>query len=654
MIALYANDLRDVLVDGANSWQRLFTQKFVVMYYYKEIIKYSSYSRKRKFINRRIDMQIEPKIMSQVKSILGEFGNKYLTSKGSLKRNNVINDLDKFDHVLMTKLFKDPLIHKNYVEKIADAEVFKLNQFVEMFEYKNFWEDSYTKFTNKIGLTANGKFIDESADVVLDFPFKDTVLKAGMTKEDLDKDESADEPLLNEIIAKPEIDELLEPKIFVNATKYDQENLDGAPVDNFEDNNLIIKGNNLIALHSLKQQYAGKVKLIYLDVPYNTGNDSFGYNDKFNHSAWLTFLKNRLEISYELLSDSGSIFVQLDDHEVKYLGVLLDEIFGRDNFVELITIVNNPRGRDYGGIANMHEFLFAYKKSPNTVLNPIVDSQKKFPYKDKFGPYEIRELRNRNTAFNSDNRPNLFYPIFADPNSADENNFYEVSEIESEQFSIEILPKKSSGIQTVWRWGKAKLSDNKGKNVVARPMKDGCPAKEKYLTVQALSKKVNPDTNQVYGISVMCQYVGVSRAAYYKWLHRKVNAHELENEAILAHIIKREESKNYIFGVRTMTTYINEETPYHVSEGRVRRIMRRNGIQSSIRAAKHDRKQEKKDHIYANKLLNEDGSHDFKPEQPNMTWVTDCSELKFGPDQKQRLRVSAIKDLCDRSIIAWE
>ncbi|MCT3066531.1 IS3 family transposase [Lactiplantibacillus pentosus] len=183
--------------------------------------------------------------------------------------------------------------------------------------------------------------------------------------------------------------------------------------------------------------------------------------------------------------------------------------------------------------------------------------------------------------------------------------------------------------------------------------KDGCPAKEKYLTVQALSKKVNPDTNQVYGISFMCQYVGVSRAAYYKWLHRKVNAHELENEAILAYIVKREESKNYIFVVRTMTTYINKETPYHVSEGRVRRIMRRNGIQSSIRASKHDRKQERKDHIYANKLLNEDGSHDFKPEQPNMTWVTDCSELKFGPDQKQRLRVSAIKDLCDRSIIAW-
>lgn len=190
--------------------------------------------------------------MSQVKSLLGEFGNKYLTSEGPLKRNNVINDLDKFDHELMTKLFSDPLIHKNYVEKIAGTEVFKLNQFIEMFEYKNFWEDSYTAYTNKIGLTANGKFIDESADVVLDFPFKDTVLKAGMTKEDLDKDESADEPFLNETIAKPEIDELLEPKIFVNVKKYDQSGEHN--VSSYSDqDNLIIKGNNLIALYSLKK-----------------------------------------------------------------------------------------------------------------------------------------------------------------------------------------------------------------------------------------------------------------------------------------------------------------------------------------------------------------------------------------------------------------
>ncbi|MEE6669831.1 site-specific DNA-methyltransferase [Pediococcus acidilactici] len=278
-------------------------------------------------------MEIAPKIMSQVKSILGEFGNKYLTSKGSLKRNSVINDLDKFDHVLMTKLFKDPLIHKNYVEKIADAEVFKLNQFVEMFEYKNFWEDSYTKFTNKIGLTANGKFIDESADVVLDFPFKDTVLKAGMTKEDLDKDESADEPFLNEIIAKPEIDELLEPKIFVNAKKYDQNG--EQDVAKFHDNNLVIKGNNLIALYSIKEKYAQKIKFIYLDPPYNTGSDSFEYNDKFNQASWLTFIKSRLEICQDLLKEDGCIYISIDENEYAYLKVLMDEIFGEDN--DLIT-----------------------------------------------------------------------------------------------------------------------------------------------------------------------------------------------------------------------------------------------------------------------------------------------------------------------------
>ncbi|MCM6819319.1 DNA methyltransferase [Pediococcus pentosaceus] len=287
-------------------------------------------------------MKIEPKIMSQVKSILGKFGNKYLASEGSLKRNNVINDLDKFDHELMTKLFKDPLIHKNYVEKIADTEVFKLNQFIEMFEYKEFWEDSYTKYTNKIGLTANGKFIDESADVVLDFPFKDTVLKAGMTKEDLDKDASIDEPFLNETIAKPEIDELLEPKIFVNARKYDQ-NGEHKTSNYSNHDNLIIKGNNLIALHSIENRYAGKIKMVYLDPPYNTGSDSFEYNDQFSRSAWLTFIKNRVEIAKKLLTNDGVILIQTSFHQYPYLRVLLDNILGEDcHQFDLNVLVRHP------------------------------------------------------------------------------------------------------------------------------------------------------------------------------------------------------------------------------------------------------------------------------------------------------------------------
>lgn len=166
-------------------------------------------------------MAVDVKIMEHVRSVLKSFDDKYISKDGVLKRNTVIEDLDRYDRELMSALLSDELIHKSYTEKIAEVEVFKVNQFIEMFEYKNYWEDSYTKYSNKIGLTAGGKFIDESADVVLDFPFKDAVLKAGMSKEDLENTDDADEPFFNEVIAKPEIDELFEPKILVNAKRFD-------------------------------------------------------------------------------------------------------------------------------------------------------------------------------------------------------------------------------------------------------------------------------------------------------------------------------------------------------------------------------------------------------------------------------------------------
>lgn len=284
---------------------------------------------------------IDSKIMETTKSILKEFGNTYFSDKGTLKRNKVIEDLDAYTPMLMKALLANQLIHDTYTESVViddkSVEIFKLNQFIEMFTYKEYWQDSYTKFENKIGLTAGGKFIDETADVVLDFPFKDTVLKAGMTKED---QKDADEPFLHETIAKAEIDQLLEPKIFVNATKYDQKNLDGAPVDTFEDNNLIIKGNNLIALNSLKKRYTGCVKLIYLDVPYffkkTISEDAFKYNSNFHLSAWLTFLKNRLEIAKELLSEKGSIWINISDDGMHYLKILADSVFTNDKFVGTI------------------------------------------------------------------------------------------------------------------------------------------------------------------------------------------------------------------------------------------------------------------------------------------------------------------------------
>lgn len=357
-------------------------------------------------------MSVEPRVIEHVRSVLESFDNKYLDVKGTLKRNRIIEDLDAYDEQLMTALLSDPLIHQTYTKKLAGVEIFEVNQFIQMLEFKDYWEDSYTKYSNKIGLTAGGKFIDESEDVVLDFPFKDTILKAGMSKEDLDKDESADEPFLNEVIAKPEIDELLEPKVFVNAKRYDADGEHEA--DSFTDtDNLIIKGNNLIALHSLKKRYEGKIKLIYLDPPYNTGNDSFLYNDSFNQSSWLTFMKNRLEIAKELLSNNGIIAIHLDDSEGPYLKVLMDSIFGRNNELFTQYILVRYASKTLKSDMNYHkqiEQIHFYKKDANAVVIPNKTSKPydyskfNFEISVKGNPEKVLTLGNKKVeVFNDSN-----------------------------------------------------------------------------------------------------------------------------------------------------------------------------------------------------------------------------------------------------------
>ncbi len=237
------------------------------------------------------------------------------------------------------------------------------------------------------------------------------------------------------------------------------------------EDNLLIKGNNLLALHSLKLRYAGKVKLIYIDPPYNTGNDGFRYNDRFNHSTWLTFMRNRLEVAKQLLSGDGFIFVHCDRNEFAYLKVLMDEVMKGGKFIECVVVVNNPAGRDYGGIANMHEYILCYAKSESYILNWINNPAKKFPYSDEFGGFELRELRNRNTTFHEGNRPNLVYPFYVDPHNSDENGLHKVSLNEIDGW-VRVMPAKSQEIQTVWRWGVKKSRENINK-ILARPKRDG-------------------------------------------------------------------------------------------------------------------------------------------------------------------------------------
>ena len=344
-------------------------------------------------------MAVEARIIERIRSVLEKFDNKYMLN-GRIKKSKVIEDLDRYDHNLMEALLSDKLIHDSYTEKLANVEVFKVNQFIEMLEFKKYWEDSYTKYSNKIGLTAGGKFIDESTDVVLDFPFKDTVLKAGMSKEDLENSDDADEPFLNEIIAKPEIDELFEPKILINARRYDNSNRGGYETSSIsDDDNLIIKGNNLIALHSLKKKYAGKVKLIYLDPPYNTTKD-FDYNDKFTHATWLTFMKSRLEIAWDLLAEDGTIWISIDDNESHYLKVLADSVFGRENFLNEVIWQ-----RAYAPVnlkktfSRSHDYIQVYAKnnSSNKELNRLprsaeANSRYKNPDNDPRGVWQSDNL----------------------------------------------------------------------------------------------------------------------------------------------------------------------------------------------------------------------------------------------------------------------
>ncbi|HBN0867226.1 TPA: site-specific DNA-methyltransferase, partial [Escherichia coli] len=247
-----------------------------------------------------------------------------------LHRSMVYEAISQKQPDLIKALVANEKIRSVYGTDIDGIFIFNFDDLCSLLKYKEYWANSFTKYRNKVGLTSEGKYLDYSSDVVLDFPFKDCVLEGGMTKEEQGKDEV----YYNEIIAKDEIDNLFSAKILKNARRYDNDGVkENITNFNYEDN-LIIKGNNLIALHSLKVRYAGKIKLIYIDPPYNTGSDSFQYNDTFNHSTWLTFMKNRLEIARELLSNDGVIFVQCDDNEQAYLKVLMDSCFGKQNFID--------------------------------------------------------------------------------------------------------------------------------------------------------------------------------------------------------------------------------------------------------------------------------------------------------------------------------
>src|SRR5699024_8508240 len=248
---------------------------------------------------------METKLQEEINEVLKTFPEYW--DENMLLKNKLIEDIRSYNEKIIEALLSNNLIKDTYALQLPSRSVFKTEDFISMLRFKNYWDNSYTKYTNEVGLTSEGKYLKYNTDVVLDFPHKDSVLEGGMAKEDIGKKEI----YYHNVIAKEEIDTLLSPKVLEKAKKY---NTDGEHrVTHINDtDNLILKGNNLIALHSLKERYENSVKLIYIDPPYNTGNDSFKYNDHFNRSTWLTFMKNRLSIAKELLTEDGSIYIQLD------------------------------------------------------------------------------------------------------------------------------------------------------------------------------------------------------------------------------------------------------------------------------------------------------------------------------------------------------
>lgn len=320
-----------------------------------------------------------------------------------LNRTIVIDAINRKQPEIIKALVANEKIKSVYGTEIDDVFIFDFDKLGSLLKYKEYWANSFTKYRNKLGLTSGGKYLDYSSDVVLDFPFKDCVLEGGMTKEDQGKDEV----YYNEIIARDEIDRLFSPKLLKNAKRYTKDNIEENITEFDDEDNLIIKGNNLIALHSIKSRYAGKIKLIYIDPPYNTGTDSFKYNDKFNHSTWLLFMKNRLEVAKEMLSDDGVIFVQCDDNEQAYLKVLMDSLFGTENNEITIYVqvrFGNKTLNEDNNYQKLMEHIFVYS---NGNFKPNKD---KVPYNNDSFCYEINELTHGETEIIGGKEVVIFKP----------------------------------------------------------------------------------------------------------------------------------------------------------------------------------------------------------------------------------------------------
>lgn len=234
---------------------------------------------------------------------------------------------------------------------------------------------------------------------------------------------------------------------------------------------LLIHGENCQALNLLQECYPEQVKCIYIDPPYNTGNDGFIYRDSYRHSSWLTFIDGRLQALLPMAKNDSALFVSIDDNEV---GNLINLVKGHSPSVELVTLITaqlNPRGRTLDKyLAKTHEYIgaFALFGGDNAIreIQKGEAAQSEYKDHDEKGIFRLLELRNRNPVFNRANRPNLFFPFFSGPEGGS------VTLEPDSDHTIEIYPRNSRGEDGCWTWSKAKAQAQRDK-LVARRVRTG-------------------------------------------------------------------------------------------------------------------------------------------------------------------------------------
>ena len=386
----------------------------------------------------------------------------FVTDNGELKKWVVINKAQNFDEEILELLLDNSELKKKFFVNVKGTLIFNLNLFTQFLEQKNYLNDSYTQYKNKVGLTIDGKYMKQRNDVVLVWPFKDCVLEGGQNREENKREEI----FFNEILAQDEITQLLEPKVLTNAKRIGTEG--EKPFDQFIrdkkgtiTDNLIIKGNNLLALHTLKKEFIGKIKLIYIDPPYNTGGlgDTFMYNNNFKRSTWLTFMYNRLVVAKELLRKDGVLIIAIDENEQPHLGVLLKEYF-KDYEIHCITIVHNPRGVQGTNFSYTHEYaFFVLPKGKKTVVNRIIDESE----------IDFSNLRNWGGESLRCDAKNCFYPIIVDTKTSEIIEFGDVCDDDFHPEKREVInkdkvyiyPIDNDNIERKWRYARQSVEEIK-------------------------------------------------------------------------------------------------------------------------------------------------------------------------------------------------